>query len=189
MNIWTTKRQQLNEFFFAEEVPFGFALMRIMLSLVLLQGVLARWPYCVELYSNEGTPASLIESFEYTNFLPPMSPFWTGTCMSMLVVLLVTSCIGFCTRISLCGALVFHTFFAVNDLSSSITKFTVIATHGLLLLMVSECGRIWSVDSWLASRRDPLRIWDSARPAWALAPVWPQRLLTILIGFVYLGAA
>jgi hypothetical protein len=189
MTYWATKQQQVKEFFFAEEVPFGFALMRIALTLVLLQGVLARWPYCIELYSTAGTPCSLIENYEYTNFLPPLSPFWTGCCISMLVVFLISACVGFCTRVSLIGVLVLHTFFAVNDLTSSITKFTVIATHVLLLLAVSECGRVWSVDSWLASRRDSMRIWDSERPAWALAPVWPQRLLMFLIGAIYLGAA
>lgn len=189
MTIWAAKQQQIRQFFFAEEIPFGFALMRISLSLVLLQGVLARWPYCIELYSTAGTPFSLIENFGFTNFLPPMPPFLTACCMSILVVLLVTSCVGFCTRFSLCGVLFLHTYFAFNDLASSITKFTIIAAHALLLMIVSECGRVWSVDSWLASRRDPTRVWDSDRPAWALAPIWPQRLLMFLIGIVYLGAA
>jgi hypothetical protein len=182
-------RQKFQQFFFAEEIPYGFALMRISLSIVLLQSASVRWPHCVELYSSEGTPHSLIENYGYTNFLPPMSPFWTACCMSMLIVLLLTSCIGFCTRLSLCGVIALQTYFAVNDLTSSITKFTVISTHALLLMILSESGRIWSVDSWLASRRDPSRVWDSERPAWALVPVWPQRLLMFLLGFMYLGAA
>ena len=191
MSIWASQQQKLKQFFFSEEVPFGFALMRITLSLVLLQGVWARWPHCIDLYSSEGTPFSLIDNYGYHawNFLPPMPPFWAACCMTLLVLFLISSCVGFCTRISLLGALFFHTYFAINDLTSSITKFSVISAHALLLLALSECGRVWSVDSWLASQRDRTRIWDSDRPAWALAPIWPQRLLLILIGAVYLGAA
>jgi len=191
MSIWATQQQKMKQFFFAEEVPFGFALMRITLSLVLLQGVWARWPHCIDLYSSAGTPFSLIDNYGYHawNFLSPMPPFWSACCLTLLVLFLIASCVGFCTRISLFGALFFHTYFAINDLTSSITKFSVIAAHALLLLAISECGRVWSVDSWLASRRDRTRVWDSDTPAWALAPIWPQRLLLILIGTVYLGAA
>jgi len=191
MSFWTTQQQKIKQFFFAEEVPFGLALMRITLPMVLLQGVWARWPHCIDLYSSQGTPFSLIDNYGYAawNFLPPMPPFWAACCLTMLILFLISSSIGFCTRLSLFGALFFHTYFAINDLTSSITKFSVIAAHGLLILAVSECGRVWSLDSWLASRRDPSRVWDSARPTWALAAVWPQRLLVILIGTVYLGAA
>ncbi|MDB5337862.1 MAG: hypothetical protein JWN70_3481, partial [Planctomycetaceae bacterium] len=49
-----TIKQKLEQLFFAEEVPYGFALMRITLPIVLLQGVLARWRFCEELYSTTG---------------------------------------------------------------------------------------------------------------------------------------
>jgi hypothetical protein len=184
-----TIKQKIEQFFFAEEIPYGFALMRMMLPVVLLQGVLARWRFCEDLYSTNGVTVSLMENYYYNNLLKPFSPFTTACLMSMLVALLVTSCIGWHTRVSLIGAFCIHTFFACNDMATSMTKFTVIETHLLLLLCVSECGRIWSVDSWLAGRRNPDRAPLSERPAWALTAVWPYRLLLFMIGVTYLGAA
>ena len=184
-----TIKQKIQQFFFAEEIPYGFALLRITLPIVLLQGVLARWRFCEELYSTTGVTVSLMENFHYANLFPPLPPFPTACLMSMLVALLVTACIGWHTRLSLIGSMLIHTYFAINDMATSMTKFTVMETHLLLLLAVSECGRIWSVDSWLAGRRNPDRLPVAERPAWALAPVWPARLLTLMIGATYLGAA
>lgn len=182
-------KQQLEKFLFAEEVPYGFALLRITLPIVLLQGVLARWRFSEDLYSTNGVTVSLMENFQCVNWLPPMSPFPTACIMTMLVVFLVTSCVGWCTRISLIGSFVIHTYLACNDMATSMTKFTVIETHVLLLLSVSGCGNIWSVDSWLAGQRNPGRAPLSERPAWALVPVWPERLLTLMVGAAYVGAA
>ncbi len=182
-------RDQLNQFFFAEEIPYGLALMRMLLPMVLLQGVLARWRHCEELFSTNGVTISLWENFGWPNILLPLPPFWSACLYSILVLTLVTSLIGWHTRFSLVTVLVLHTYFACNDVATSMTKFTVISTHMLLLLSVSGCSRIWSVDSWLEGQRDPGRAQMSERPAWALAPVWPQRLLVFMVGITYLGAA
>ena len=184
-----TIKQKIEQFFFAEEIPYGFAVMRMMLPVVMLQGVLARWRFCEELYSTNGVIVSLFENFYYTNILVPLSPFVTACLMTMLVAFLVTVCIGWQTRLSAIGALVIHTYFACNDMATSMTKFTVVETHLMLLLAISGCGQIWSIDSWLAGRRNPGRAPLSSRPEWALAPVWPARLLLIMIGTTYLGAA
>ncbi|MDB5339252.1 MAG: hypothetical protein JWN70_4871, partial [Planctomycetaceae bacterium] len=141
------------------------------------------------LYSTNGVTISLMENFHHTNLIPPVGPFLTACLASLLVAFLVTACIGWQTRVSLLGAFLIHTYFACNDMATSMTKFTVIETHMLLLLAVSECGRIWSVDSWLAGRRNPDRAPLVERPAWALVPVWPARLLMIMVGATYLGAA
>ena len=182
-------KQRLERFLFAEEVPYGLALLRITLPIVLLQGVLARWRFCEDLYSTNGVTVSLMENFHYPNLLLPMPPFPTACIMTMLVVFLVASCVGWCTRVSLFGSLLIHTYLACNDMATSMTKFTVIETHLLLLLALSGCSNIWSVDSWLAGRRNPGRAPLSERPAWALAPVWPVRLITLMIGATYMGAA
>ncbi len=188
-SVVSTVKQKIEQFFFAEEIPYGFALMRMTIPVVILQGVLARWRFCEELYSTNGVTVSLFENFGYTNILVPLPPFLTACLMSMLVAFLALACVGWQTRSSLVGALVIFTYFACNDMATSMTKFTVIEAHLLLLLAVSECGRIWSVDSWLAGRRNAGRAPLSERPAWALVPVWPARLLIIMLGTTYLGAA
>jgi hypothetical protein len=57
----------------------------------------------------------------------------------------------------------------------------------MLLLSCSQCGAIWSVDRWL-SRRSP-RGEPEERPGDPRVPVWPRRLIQLLIGVVYFGAA
>ena len=51
----------------------------------------------------------------------------------------------------------------------------------MLLLSMSSCGKVWSVDRWLAVRRG--QTWSETGPA------WPRRLIQILIGVIYLAAA
>lgn len=188
-NTTPTFSQQLKQFFFAEEIPYGFALMRIVLPMVLLRDVLARWRFSEELYSTNGVTVALMENYGYYNYMPPLPPFWAACLLSIEVLALLAVMIGWHTRVSLVMSLLLHVYFSCNDMASSMTKFTVISAHVLLLLSLSNCGGIWSVDSWLARRRDPGRTPLSERPAWALAPVWPHRLLLIMIGATYLGAA
>jgi hypothetical protein len=188
-NTTPTVSQRIQNYLFAEEIPYGFALMRILMPLVLLEGVLARWRFSEELFSTNGVPISLLENFGSYNYLQPLPPFLTACLMSILVLTLVMSLVGWFTRFSLVTSLILHTYFACNDTATSMTKFTVIQTHILLLLSLSGCGKIWSVDSWIAGRRNPDRAPLSERPAWATAPVWPQFLLLSMIGASYLGAA
>jgi hypothetical protein len=76
------------------------------------------------------------------------------------------------------------------DSVSTITKYSVIASHVLLLLTLSQCGSVWSVDSWLAGYRQRKHPGPGESAiAWRRFPVWPQRLMQLMIGFVYLGAA
>src|SRR6185369_6710366 len=96
----------------------------------------------------------------------------------------ITSMIGWRTRFSLLGAAGLYFYFQQLDGMSTITKYTVIAAHLLFLLGLSNCGDVWSVDRWLSDRRGrglPL--------ANCTSTVWPQRLMQLLIGIIYFGAA
>lgn len=185
----TSVSQRISSFLFGEDVPYGFALMRILLPLVLLETVLSRWRFCEELFSTNGVNVSLCENFGSYNYFQPLPPFWAACVMSILVLSLLTMMLGWFTRLSVITSLILHTYFVCNDMAATTTKFTVIETHLLLLLSMSGCGRIWSIDSWLAGRRDPGRAPLSERPAWATSPRWPQVLLFVMIGASYLGAA
>jgi hypothetical protein len=49
---------------------------------------------------------------------------------------------------------------------------------------------VWSVDSWLQGYRRRKNPWPGEpHVAWPRFPVWPQRLMQIMIGVVYFGAA
>ncbi|MCA9067160.1 MAG: HTTM domain-containing protein, partial [Planctomycetaceae bacterium] len=64
------------------------------------------------------------------------------------------------------------------------TKYSIISTHLLLALALSNCGAIWSVDAWLARRAG--RISGPLPPRF---PVWPARMAQLLFAFLYFGAS
>lgn len=174
-------RDRVRNFFYAEEAPYGLALVRIAMSLTLLMPMLPRWFYTRELYSTDGSPSPIWESFGYYEFLPLFSGGVIVALHSTLIFTLITSALGWCTRISLIVATILYTYLTAADSVSTITKYTVIASHVLFLLSLSPCGLVWSLDAYLKQgKAEFLR---------RTAPVWPQRLLQLLIGLVYFGAA
>lgn len=182
-------RAALKRFFFAEEIPFGMALVRILLPWMLLINVLQRWMFAREIYSSDGAPSPLADNFGNHGLLMEVSgPVAVGL-FTALVFLLVTSSIGWYTRFSLFAANLLYVYFGLMDCMSTLTKYTVIATHLLLLLSVSPCGSIWSVDSWLRGRksRNPLACGPGVQAP--RFPIWAQRLAQLLLGIIYFGAS
>ena len=176
-------RGSLNEFFFAPEVPYGLALCRMVLPAILLYVVLRRWLHAREFFSSDGAVAPLADNYGYFHMLPIPSGTVAVILMTLLVVFLVTTMIGWRTRISVIGCLLIYTYLNMLDCLSTFTKYSVIASHVLLLLSFSRCGAVWSVDAWLSRQKQPGRI---APPEF---PAWPRRLIQLLIGLVYFGAA
>ena len=185
----------IGHFLFAEEVPYGVAVVRILLPLVLLGAVIPRWYHARELFSIDGAPAPLWNLYGQAALFPIVSGTLAVALFSVLVLLLVTTSLGFCTRISLVGATVLYAYFNTLDAVSTMTKYSVIATHVLLLLSLSHCGSIWSVDAWLRRRRHALNtasgesVSDGSALARPTAAAWPRRLIQFLIGCIYLGGA
>ena len=182
-------QSRFRRFFYAEEVPYGLAIVRILIPLALLCVMLPRWVYAREIYSSDGAAAPLWIAYGYAKMLPIPSGILAVALHSSLIFFLVTSALGWCTRISLVCSTVLYTYLNLLDSISTMTKYSVIASHVLLILSVSQCGAIWSVDSWLCRRRqknpppgEPVR----TLPASA---VWPRRLMQILIGCIYFGSA
>lgn len=181
-----TKR--IHHFFYDEEVPYGLALCRICLPLVLMGLVLPRWIVCRELYSADGATAQLSMGFGYFDLLPEFSGGIVAALYAVMVFSLLSLCVGWCTRASAIISLVIFTYICMLDCVSTMTKYTVISSHIFFILALSECGSIWSVDAWLASRKRNL---DPTKPKYEMprSPAWPRRLLQLHIGFVYFGAA
>lgn len=169
-----------NQFFFAREIPYGMALARISLPLVVLVDIVRRWAFARELYSTDGALATLHSNFGQPDMLPELSAPVAVGLFTVLAALLVTSAIGWCSRLSLLGSCLLYFYFSYMDCLSTVTKYSVIAQHILLLLAFSNCGDIWSIDAWVAKRRG-IRL--DCR-----APIWPQRLGQILFGMIYFGA-
>jgi hypothetical protein len=181
-------RAKYARFFFKEEVPYGLALMRMGLPFVLFCTSLPRWSFTRELYSTDGALAPLAAGFRYPNFLPELPGALAVALNTAMLLLLLTSIVGWCTRFSVAISGLLFSYFGLLDCLSTMTKYTVIAAHGMLLLSVSQCGTVWSVDSWLAGR-SRRNLGPSVPPVpWPKTAIWPQRLAQILVGVVYFGA-
>lgn len=184
----TSLRRRLAEFFYAEEVPYGLALIRICLPLSLLGGVIARWPHARELYSTDGSPAPLWTSFGYPDLLPiPSAPLAIALCTIHLIAHL-TLCVGWMSRTSALFCAVLTAYLGALDIIGTVTKFTCIATHAFLILSLSHCGDIWSVDALVARRRQaqtPL----ACGGGYPRSPAWPRRLIQLLMAVIYFAAA
>lgn len=180
----------ITDFFFERQVPYGAAILRILLPIVMMANLSFRWRHVRELYSSDGTPAPLADNFGYFGFLPEFSGEVCVLLFSLMMVTFAFSSIGLFTRLSLCVCTVLYAYFSLMDCLGTMTKFGVIATHFLVLLIVSECGAIWSVDSWLRTRGQlKLPFTLAAHAEERRFPIWPQRLVQLLLGIIYLGAA
>ncbi|MGC1273628.1 MAG: HTTM domain-containing protein [Planctomycetaceae bacterium] len=173
----TSLGERLKSFLFAEEVPYGLAIVRILMPLVLLVDMVYRWPFVRELYSADGATAPLWNTYGMRSPIPEMPGAVAVALFTLMMATLVTTSAGWMTRVSAAVATGLYVYFTTLDSIATITKYTVIGAHVMLLLAVSNCGAVWSLDS----LRTPI-----AGPRY---PVWPRRLMQILLGVIYLGAA
>lgn len=168
---------QVREFFFAEEAPYGLAVVRITLPLVLFYDLARRWPYARELFSADGATSPLWNNFGFATPFPELPGAAAVALFTLLLAACLASSIGWMTRTSLVVMSALYFYFTTLDSTSTITKYTVICCHVLPLLAFSNCGDVWSLDALRRTAGGPL------------GPVWPRRLIQILIGVVYFGAA
>ncbi len=179
---------RVDRFFFAPEVPYGLALLRIVFPLVLMGMVLPRWHVVRELFSTDGAIGQISNGYGYPNLMPEFSGTIAVALYGIMIFALFSAAAGWCSRASLIVSAVLFTYFSMLDYVSTMTKYTVIATHVLAILSVSGCGSLWSVDAWLAGRK---RSHWPGQPSveYQRFPAWPRRLLQIFVGVVYFGAA
>jgi len=179
----------LQDFFHGTEMPYRLALTRIVLTFTLLFPTAYRWFYSREIFSTDGAGISLWSIYSFP--MPWLEP--NGTVVvaihSIVILALVASCVGWCTRSSLILATTGYTYLNLLDILSSLNKSSAIASHVLFFLCFSQCGAVWSVDSWLARRR-LLRqgLPPGLIPGPALGPRWPRRLIQLLLATIYLSA-
>ncbi|MBI1310611.1 hypothetical protein GC176_04820 [bacterium] len=181
-------RVSVREFFYQEQVPYGPALLRITLPLVLLETLLPRWIHARELFSADGAAAPLAINYNLPGFPPEPSGTLAVAMMTALIVALMSASIGWLTRPSLLIACGLYTYLTLLDCVSTMTKYSVISSHMLLLLSLSQCGSIWSVDAW-RKRRSHSHSMTGIPQLPQAYPIWPQRLIQLFIALVYFGAA
>lgn len=172
---------QIRDWFYARETPYAMALVRILFPLAMLVAVIPRWFHVRELYSTDGSPSPFWWNFGHTDLLPVFSPEIATGLYTAMIFLLIAGSLGWKTRLSFALLTILIPYFGLLDSLSTLTKYTVLAFHVCLLLSFSECGAVWSIDAWLRRKQ------HSHTPP-QTAEIWPQRLLQLLIGVVYLGS-
>ncbi len=183
-------RARLGEFFYAEEVPYGLALMRIVISIALLMAMVPRWQFARELYSSDGGASPIWNVYAHTPLFPEPSGAAAVAIHSVLIFALIAACLGWCARFSMIVVSASYILLDSLDTVGTMNKYSVIASHLVFLLCFSQCGAVWSLDNWF--RRSRLR--RAGVPA-ELAdqpqrfPAWPRRLVQLLVGAIYIGAA
>lgn len=167
----------MTSFFFGKESPRPLALVRIGLGLIFLYDFGVRWPYLIELYSSDGLPMPF---FPGTTLEPPALG-WLPTTAIYVVLLfsLLAVTMGWRTRLSLLVACFLATWLGLLDGPGTFKKYSVIGLHLMLLLGVSRCGCVWSIDSFVNRHMQADR---SATTA------WPRRLIQLFLCNVYLSA-
>jgi hypothetical protein len=178
----------VRDIFHGIETPHRMALTRICLTFTVLFPTAFRWYYAREIFSNDGSGISLWSI--YNSHLPWLEP--NGTVVvaihSIVILALITACVGWCTRSSLILATVGYTYLNMLDILSTLNKSSAIASHFLFFLCWTQCGAVWSIDSWLARKRLARQgIPPELVPA-PTSPLWPRRLIQILLAVVYLSA-
>jgi hypothetical protein len=180
----------VRDFFHGTETPYRLALVRICLAFAILFPTAYRWYYSREIFSTDGSGISLWSIYGYP--CPWLEPNGTAAVAihSVVILALVTTCLGWCTRLSLVLAATGYTYLNMLDILSTLNKSSAIASHFLILLCFTQCGSVWSIDSWLARRR-LLRqgVSPDQLPAPPLGARWPRRLIQLVLAMVYFSAA
>lgn len=182
-SMWKELGEGWNRFFFTEGRLDSLALTRILLCSVLLIPVCARWPNVREVYSSDGVVTPLANGYPGAFELPVMGGTAAVAVYTALVFFLLTSLVGWRTRLSLGIAAGLLLYFGFLDLISTLTKYTVISAHMLIVLACSRCGEVWSVDAWLkgnvaGSKAMPPR-----------AAIWPMRVIQLFLAILYFATA
>lgn len=179
-SYWTTARDGWNSFFFSETRPDALALIRIFLCAAVLIPVASRWPDAREIYSTDGVATPMAECYPGAMELPVLNGNAAVIAYTVVVFCLLTGLIGWQTRTSLAIAALGVIYFGLIDYASTLTKYTVIATHGLAILAFANSGAAWSVDAALdgdISGRS-VRI-----------PKWSIRVIQLFLALLYFATA
>lgn len=181
---WMTSiRQQVNEFFFAREIPYGLAVVRIFLPLAMLLPMIHRLKWVRELYSSDGATAQLSSVYGYGDMFPVFSGSVAVALYCAMIVFLLLTSAGWQTRFSMICGTVLYVYFNMLDAVGTVTKYSAIATDVMVAMCFAESGLVLSVDAWRKRKAGNVQR-EELKSA-----VWPTRLIQFLLGAIYFGSA
>ena len=165
-------RTAWDAFWFRKVPPHSLAAFRILFGLYLLAYFLRFAPNVELSFSNHGV---------YAPFLVPeagLPPFWAWTLYLVTLLVITAFILGFQTTFAtpvLLGFFLYYYFlnFAVRD-----TAFDRLNLIFLATLCFAQLDRAWSLGGGRRARQDQ----DG------LVSIWPIRIITLQIAFLYFGA-
>ena len=114
------------QFLLRQEVPYGIALVRIMITFTLLFVMVPRWYFARELFSTDGAPISLWDAYSTHPWVPnPNGRGRRGRGDRDRILTLLTSMFGWCTRFSLIVATSGYLYLTMYDIIGTMNKYTV----------------------------------------------------------------
>ncbi|MDA1015150.1 MAG: HTTM domain-containing protein [Planctomycetota bacterium] len=180
---------RLDHFFFAKEVPFGLALVRICFPLALLVPMLPRWFHVREVFSLDGATAPLTMLYGSSIFIPELPGSAAVAIYSAMLFALLSMCVGWHTRTSTIIAGLLYWYFNMLDATGTLTKYSAIAVDAFVALSLCNSGAVWSIDAWRKRSESAIPQLPGFASGIPRVEMWPARLLQILIGVTYFGAA
>src|SRR3984957_1101839 len=92
---------QVRDFFYAPEASYGIALTRMLICFTLLFVMVPRWYFARELFSSDGAPITLWDAYSTHPWVPNPTGIAAVAVASVVILTLLTSLVGWCTRYSL----------------------------------------------------------------------------------------
>lgn len=175
-------RRPIAALWFSYEDPRTMAALRIATGVLVLGWLVDLWPLLDYLFTSEGLTTAEQARARWGRYGPWSPLWWRDDSLTVhihattlgLAALAMT--VGVATRVSSATTWLLMPGLIVrgNPAAAGEQVFAIV----LLSLMLSRCGRAWSVDAWWAGRRGNTKPWQ--------IPAWPRNLLLLqLLGLFW----
>lgn len=181
-------RQDVRNSWYGFGPPHTVCLFRILIGFYFLAGWLSVLPWVTFFYSSEGVPRPLITPsngdvkslYDLVAVLVQPPPPWLAWILyGFMLVLCVLIIVGCSARTALTIYAIMFVYFWLLHLHTINTSYDRLAFISTVILAMSECDAVFSLDAWGRKKR--------GEPQVERIPVWPGRLIAVQIAFMYVG--
>ena len=168
--------------------PHTVCLFRILIGIYFLIGWLSVLPWVTFFYSSQGVPFPLFNPsngelksiYDLVAVLIQPPPPWLAWILYVfMLVLSVLIIVGCNARTALTIYAIMFVYYWLLHLHTINTSYDRLAFISTMILAMSECDAVFSLDAWGRKKR--------GGPQVEQIPVWPGRLIAMQIAFMYVG--
>ena len=176
------------QYWYGTEPPQALCVFRILLGFYFLIGWLSILPRVELYYSVEGMAFPYMDAPEgasnnlrdvLANLVQP-APVWVAWLLyGLMLTLIVLIIVGWWTRSALLLFSVMYSYYWLLQLHSLQSSFDRLLFVITVMLAMGECDAVYSLRAWIRKMRGERSV--------ELIPIWPARLITMQIAFMYVG--